>query len=92
MRCTSRARPGPPKLSARMVESGIPVLGHIGITKNNASFFPVESSLPAKDPQVFARHDPGIAMAMAKAGAFALIVECCPVSLVKSIPGVWKYR
>ena len=62
-----------------IVESGIPVLGHIGVTKQRI----VSSgtiSLPAKDAESSKRmiND---AVVMAKSGAFALIIECLPVSL-----------
>jgi 3-methyl-2-oxobutanoate hydroxymethyltransferase len=63
----------------RIVESGIPVLGHIGVTKQRI-VLSGQISLPAKDAR--SSHDMiQDAMAMAKAGAFALIVECLPVSL-----------
>jgi len=64
---------------SRIVESGIPVLGHIGVTKQRI-VLSGQISLPAKD----ARSSQNMiqdAMAMAKGGAFALIVECLPVSL-----------
>jgi 3-methyl-2-oxobutanoate hydroxymethyltransferase len=63
----------------RIVESGIPVLGHIGVTKQRI-VLSGQISLPAKDAR--SSHDMiQDAMAMAKAGTFALIVECLPVSL-----------
>jgi 3-methyl-2-oxobutanoate hydroxymethyltransferase len=63
----------------RIVESGIPVLGHIGVTKQRI-VLSGQISLPAKDAT--SSHDMiQDAMAMAKAGVFALIIECLPVSL-----------
>jgi 3-methyl-2-oxobutanoate hydroxymethyltransferase len=64
---------------ARLVEAGIPVLGHIGVTKQRI-VLSGNISLPAKD----ARSSLDMirdATAMAKSGVFALIVECLPVSL-----------
>ena len=62
-----------------IVESGIPVLGHIGITKQRI----VGSgtiSLPAKDAES-SKAMIDDAVAMAGSGAFGLIIECLPVSL-----------
>ena len=62
-----------------IVENGIPVLGHIGVTKQRI----VSSgniSLPAKDAES-SKIMINDAMAMAKNGAFGLIIECLPVSL-----------
>ena len=58
---------------------GIPVLGHIGVTKQRI----VGSggiSLPAKDAQS-SKQMVKDAVAMARSGAFALIIECLPVTL-----------
>ena len=62
-----------------IVDAGIPVLGHIGVTKQTI-VLSGKISLPAKDA-VSARKMISDAIAMAKSGAFALIVECLPVSL-----------
>jgi len=62
-----------------IVSAGIPVLGHIGFTKQ----FMVLSgtiSLPAKDAESSKRMIDD-AMAMAQSGAFGLIVECLPKRL-----------
>ena len=62
-----------------IVESGIPVLGHIGITKQRI----VGSgtiSLPAKDAES-SKTMIDDAVAMAGSGSFGLIIECLPVSL-----------
>ena len=62
-----------------IVDSGIPVLGHIGFTKQ----FMVLSgtiSLPAKDAESSKRMIDD-AMAMAQNGAFGLIAECLPKRL-----------
>ena len=67
------------EMVGRIVESGIPVMGHIGVTKQRI-VLSGQISLPAKDAR--ASYDMiQDATAMAKSGAFALIVECLPVSL-----------
>lgn len=62
-----------------IVGSGIPVLGHIGFTKQQMVLSGT-IGLPAKDAESSKKmiHD---AMAMANSGAFGLIIECLPVSL-----------
>lgn len=62
-----------------IVESGIPVLGHIGVTKQQIALSGT-ISLPAKDAES-SKEMINDAMVMAQSGAFALIVECLPVSL-----------
>jgi 3-methyl-2-oxobutanoate hydroxymethyltransferase len=67
------------EIVARIVEAGIPVMGHIGVTKQRI-VLSGQISLPAKD----ARSSYEMirdATVMARSGAFALIVECLPVSL-----------
>ena len=62
-----------------IVESGIPVLGHIGFTKQQMVLSGT-IGLPAKDAESSKRmiND---AMAMVNSGAFGLIIECLPMSL-----------
>jgi 3-methyl-2-oxobutanoate hydroxymethyltransferase len=62
-----------------IVESGIPVLGHIGVTKQRIALAG-NISLPAKDAES-SKKMINDAVAMAKSGAFGLIIECLPVSL-----------
>jgi 3-methyl-2-oxobutanoate hydroxymethyltransferase len=62
-----------------IVESGIPVLGHIGVTKQRIALAG-NISLPAKDAESSKKMIDD-AMAMAKSGVFGLIIECLPVSL-----------
>ena len=62
-----------------IVESGIPVLGHIGFTKQQMVLSGT-ISLPAKDAESSKKMIKD-AMAMAQSGAFGLIVECLPMSL-----------
>jgi 3-methyl-2-oxobutanoate hydroxymethyltransferase len=62
-----------------IVASGIPVLGHIGFTKQQMVLSGT-IGLPAKDAESSKRMIKD-AMAMSKSGAFGLIVECLPTSL-----------
>ena len=62
-----------------IVNSGIPVLGHIGFTKQHMVLSGT-ISLPAKDAESSKRRVDD-AMAMAQSGAFGLIVECLPKRL-----------
>ena len=61
------------------MESGIPVLGHIGVTKQRIALSG-NISLPAKDAES-SKKMINDAVAMAKSGVFGLIIECLPVSL-----------
>jgi 3-methyl-2-oxobutanoate hydroxymethyltransferase len=67
------------EIISSIVESGIPVLGHIGVTKQRIALSGT-ISLPAKDAES-SKEMINDAMVMAQSGAFALIVECLPVSL-----------
>lgn len=62
-----------------IVESGIPVLGHIGFTKQQMVLSGT-IGLPAKDAESSKRMIDD-AVAMANSGAFGLIIECLPMSL-----------
>lgn len=70
-------------LSAEIIEgivnSGIPVLGHIGVTKQQIALSGT-IKLPAKDAES-SKKIIADAVAMANSGAFGLIIECLPVSL-----------
>ena len=67
------------EIVSSIVESGIPVLGHIGVTKQRIALSGT-ISLPAKDAES-SKEMIDDALVMAQSGAFALIVECLPVSL-----------
>ena len=67
------------EIISSIVESGIPVLGHIGVTKQRIALSGT-ISLPAKDAES-SKEMINDAMVMAQSGAFALIIECLPVSL-----------
>jgi 3-methyl-2-oxobutanoate hydroxymethyltransferase len=66
-----------------IVSAGIPVMGHVGVTKQKI----VRSGrikLPAQDA-ASARETIADALEMADAGAFALVLECLPVRLAEII-------
>jgi 3-methyl-2-oxobutanoate hydroxymethyltransferase len=66
-----------------IVSAGIPVMGHVGVTKQKI----VRSGrikLPAQDA-ASARETIADAVEMADAGAFALVLECLPVRLAEII-------
>ena len=67
---------------ARLVENGIPVLGHIGLTPQsiNAMGYKVQGRQPAEARALVA--DAG---ALAKAGVFGLVLECMPPALAGRI-------
>ena len=67
------------EIVSSIVESGIPVLGHIGVTKQRIALSGT-ISLPAKDAKS-SKEMINDALVMAQSGAFALIAECLPVSL-----------
>jgi 3-methyl-2-oxobutanoate hydroxymethyltransferase len=67
------------EIVSSIVASGIPVLGHIGFTKQQMVLSGT-ISLPAKDAES-SKKMVNDAMAMAKSGAFGLIIECLPMSL-----------
>jgi 3-methyl-2-oxobutanoate hydroxymethyltransferase len=71
------------ELVAAIVASGIPVMGHVGVTKQKI----VRSGrikLPAQDA-ASARETIVDAVEMADAGAFALVLECLPVRIAEII-------
>jgi len=66
-----------------IVSAGIPVMGHIGVTKQKI----VQAGriqLPGRTAES-AQEIIGDALEMARAGAFALVVECLPVRLAEII-------
>ena len=71
------------EIISSIVGSGIPVLGHIGFTKQQMVLSGT-IGLPAKDAESSKRmiND---AMAMANSGVFGLIIECLPMSLAEII-------
>jgi len=68
---------------ARLVESGIPVMGHIGLTPqsvNQIGGWKVQGKTPAAAVQLL--HD---AQALEQAGAFAIVLELVPAPLAELI-------
>ena len=77
---------GRPVLAAvrRMVEVGIPVMGHLGLTPqsiNQLGGYKVQG----KTPEAAARMVED-ALALEEAGVFSLVLECVPTPLAKLIP------
>jgi 3-methyl-2-oxobutanoate hydroxymethyltransferase len=70
-------------LVAAIVSAGIPVLGHVGVTKQKI-VLSGRIRLPAQDA-ASARETIADAVEMAGAGAFALVLECLPVRLAEII-------
>jgi 3-methyl-2-oxobutanoate hydroxymethyltransferase len=67
----------------RIVQAGIPVMGHIGLTPQSASAlggFKVQGRTPKQAKQLIAD-----AKALDAAGAFAMVLECIPSGVAKVI-------
>lgn len=69
-------------LIKRLVENGIPVLGHIGLTPQSVS--ETGYKVQGKTPDA-ARDLISDAVSLTEAGAFAIVVECVPEELGKTI-------
>jgi 3-methyl-2-oxobutanoate hydroxymethyltransferase len=63
--------------------AGIPVMGHVGLTPQTAQEFKVQGKDPAS-----ARHILEEALALEKAGCFAMVLECVPTALAQEITSV----
>ena len=67
----------------RIAEAGIPVMGHLGLTPQNATQlggYRVQGNTPES-----ARRIVEDAQSLEKAGAFALVLECVPASLAAEV-------
>ena len=67
----------------KIVQAGIPVMGHIGLTPQSASAlggFKVQGRTPEQAEQLFAD-----AKALDAAGVFAMVLECIPSGVAKVI-------
>jgi 3-methyl-2-oxobutanoate hydroxymethyltransferase len=67
----------------KIVQAGIPVIGHIGLTPQSASAlggFKLQGRTPAQAEQLIAD-----AKALDQAGAFAMVLECIPGGVAKVI-------
>lgn len=70
-------------LVRRMVESGIPVMGHLGLTPQSVNQFgghKVQGKTPAAAAKLI-----GDARALEEAGAFAVVLETIPAPLAKKV-------
>ncbi len=70
-------------LVRRMVESGIPVMGHLGLTPQSVNQFgghKVQGKTPAAAAKLIAD-----ARALEEAGAFAVVLETIPAELAKTV-------
>lgn len=70
-------------LTARLVEAGVPVMGHLGLTPqsvNQLGGYRVQGRDDASAEQL--RAD---ARALADAGAFAVVLECVPAALAEEV-------
>jgi 3-methyl-2-oxobutanoate hydroxymethyltransferase len=67
----------------RIVEAGIPVMGHLGLTPQNATQLG-GYRVQGNDPESAARIAQD-AMALEQAGAFAVVLECVPAPLASAI-------
>jgi len=70
-------------LMARIVESGVPVMGHLGLTPQSVEAFgghKVQGRAEAAAEQILAD-----AKALEQAGCFALVLECVPQMLGRKI-------
>jgi 3-methyl-2-oxobutanoate hydroxymethyltransferase len=75
-------------LISHVVESGVPVMGHIGLTPQSIhqlSGFKVQGKNPADFDRIFQE-----AKQLEKAGCFAVVLECVPADLAKSITAELK--
>ena len=69
----------------KIVQAGIPVIGHIGLTPQSASALgglKVQGRTPEQAEQLIAD-----AKALDEAGAFAMVLECIPSGVAKAITG-----
>jgi 3-methyl-2-oxobutanoate hydroxymethyltransferase len=71
------------ELITHLVDSGIPVMGHLGLTPqsvNTLGGFRVQGKTAREHDQIYKD-----ALAMEQAGCFALVLECIPKELAKEI-------
>jgi len=77
-------------LIAYLVESGIPVMGHIGLTPqfiHSLGGYKVQGKTPAQAERL--KQD---ALALEQAGCFAIVLECVPSLLAKEITASLKLQ
>ena len=69
-----------PGLCQALVQSGIPVMGHLGLLPQTAQEFKVQGKAQQQRDEILAQ-----AKALEKEGAFSLVLECVPESLGKEV-------
>lgn len=72
----------------RMVKAGIPVMGHIGLTPQTSTSlggFKVQGGTPESAKQLIED-----ALAIEKAGAFSIVVECVPTTVGRALRDALK--
>lgn len=75
-------------LITHLVESGIPVMGHIGLTPqfiHSLGGYKVQGKTPAQAERLMQD-----ALALEQAGCFAIVLECVPSQLAKEITALLK--
>jgi 3-methyl-2-oxobutanoate hydroxymethyltransferase len=71
------------ELVRHLVDSGIPVMGHLGLTPqsvNQLGGYKVQGKLQKEQDDIYKD-----SLALEKAGCFSLVLECVPASLAKKI-------
>ncbi len=68
------------RTAAAMVKAGVPVMGHVGLTPQTAVAFKVQGKDAASAEQIFRS-----AVALERAGCFAIVLECIPAPLAALI-------
>ncbi|MFH0754400.1 MAG: 3-methyl-2-oxobutanoate hydroxymethyltransferase [Candidatus Omnitrophota bacterium] len=68
-----------------MIQSGIPVMGHVGLTPQTAQEMKVQGRDAASAQRILQQ-----ARMLQDAGCFALVLECVPEALAKEITGMLK--
>lgn len=74
-----------PEIAKALIENGIDVMGHVGLTPQSITDFKVQG----KDEEA-AKQLKEEAIALEKAGCYALILECIPMQLAKEITEIVK--
>jgi len=69
-----------PEIAKFLVENGIGVMGHIGLTPQTITTFKVQGKDKDSAERILQE-----AVALNKAGCFSLVLECIPLSLAKTI-------
>jgi 3-methyl-2-oxobutanoate hydroxymethyltransferase len=69
-----------PEIIQRLVEEGIPVMGHLGLLPQTANVYKVHGKDPTEAHQIFQD-----ALKLDQYGVFSIILECIPESLAEKI-------